>query len=80
MLATQMNQHIINGAILKNSLIQMSKFVLNHVQTRRIVIILEINIVATNFANKIGDPINVEEDLEVKSANETTNNNNRLYL
>ncbi|KAI8818562.1 uncharacterized protein EV422DRAFT_537495 [Fimicolochytrium jonesii] len=61
MLATQLNPHVVNDEIRKNGVLRMKRSVCNTVANKRIIIILEIEVL-TPFAElpKQGTPINVD--------------------
>ena len=59
MLTTQLNEHVVNGSIKRNCIIEMTKFVCNLVSGRRILIILSLNNLTPHAEDieKIGTPI-----------------------
>ncbi|KAL1919956.1 uncharacterized protein VTP21DRAFT_1888 [Calcarisporiella thermophila] len=59
MLATQLNEHITNGSLVKNSLVRLKRFVCNTVQHRKIAIVLEIEVL-TGTMEKVGSPVSIE--------------------
>ena len=62
MLATQANYLVQNNSIARDSIISLNRFVVNPVQGRKIVILLEVEVLGS--VPKIGSPTNVDEDLQ----------------
>ena len=59
MLATQQNQLVVDGAIDKHVVVKLTSFVANSVQGRKLIIILNLDIVPYD-GDRIGNPTNVE--------------------
>jgi len=60
MLATQMNMLIKNDNVKLNTVIQLSEFLCNNVQGRKIVIVLNLNVVA-DLGHRIGNPVQFKD-------------------
>ncbi|RSH89319.1 Replication factor A protein 1 [Saitozyma podzolica] len=60
MLATQLNDKVENKELDKHVVVKLTHFVLNAVQGRKLIIILDLNVQPWN-GEKIGDPKNVEQ-------------------
>jgi len=74
MLATQLNDMIRNNIIDSRCVIKLNEYVCNTIHNRRIVIILNLEIVAPSLSGNIGSPQNIEQVLgsNVQSANAPT--------
>ncbi|KAI5070171.1 hypothetical protein GOP47_0014514 [Adiantum capillus-veneris] len=55
MLATQLNEHIKSGQVLKGSIVKLVEYICNTVQQRKIIIVLNMEVVAS-VSEIIGDP------------------------
>ncbi|KXS09224.1 replication factor-a protein [Gonapodya prolifera JEL478] len=63
MLATQLNDILTSGVLQRNGLFRLTEYVLNTVSTRRVVVILNIEVLTPNNGQveRFGNPRNIEE-------------------
>lgn len=59
MLATQLNAQVADGSLMLNTIIRMKDFIANEVSNKRIVIILQVDILVT-AASKVGNPVSAD--------------------
>lgn len=64
MLATQLNTMVTSGTLRPNALIRLTKYLCNTVSGRRIVIVLNLDIVLADAGGVLGNPVNLREDGE----------------
>ncbi|KAJ7953349.1 Replication protein A subunit [Quillaja saponaria] len=67
MLATQKNELVSSGKLQKGSIVQLNSFVCNVVQNRRIVIIMELDVILET-CDIIGEPVPVQKAVPVQSS------------
>jgi len=60
MLATQKNDLVTDGKLKQNAIVRLSEFICTGVQNRRIVIVLDLDIVEADHKDKIGAPQNID--------------------
>ena len=60
MLATQKNDLVTGGKLKQNAIVRLSEFICPEVQNRRIVIVLDLDIVEADHKDKIGAPQNID--------------------
>ena len=60
MLATQKNDLVTDGKLKQNAIVRLSEFICTEVQNRRIVIVLDLDIVEADHKDKIGAPQNID--------------------
>jgi replication factor A1 len=60
MLATQWNSILAEDKLTKNGIIILKKYITNSVHNRRIVIIVEVEVLIREMESRIGEPINIE--------------------
>lgn len=68
MLATQMNTLVTEEKIKKNAIVRLLKYVCNTVNNRRIIIIINAEVINSDLGHRIGDPINVSKDTKRDAA------------
>ncbi|CAO3638936.1 unnamed protein product [Cunninghamella echinulata] len=68
MLSTQTTPLVESGEISRYCLLRLKEFVCNEIQNRRILIILNLDVVAKGFESRLGNPVNIE------NSNPTANN------
>jgi replication factor A1 len=59
MLATQLNEHVVQGLIAINAVIRMNDFIANEVANKRIIIILNVEVLG-NPGERVGAPVSVD--------------------
>ena len=64
MLATQKNDLVTDGKLKQNAIVRLSEFICTGVQNRRIVIVLDLDIVEADHKDKIGAPQNIDTVVE----------------
>ncbi|PWN54342.1 replication factor-a protein [Violaceomyces palustris] len=69
MLGSQKRSMVESGEVDKNSVIRVLQFATNPVQNRRIIILLNFEVVSPPTLERLGSPKNVDEALTVKSEN-----------
>lgn len=60
MLATQLNHLILEGGCQKFSIIRLTNYTINMVGERRVVVLLNVELVEANYPKKIGAPVSIE--------------------
>lgn len=79
MLATQWNHILAEDKLTKNGIIILKKYITNSVHNRRIVIIVEIEVLNREMHMRIGEPINIEPgQTNTTHSNGNTNGNGNL--
>src|SRR5271170_5058805 len=60
MLATQWNSILAENKLTKNGVVMLKKYITNSVHNRRIVIIVEVDVLTREMESRIGEPVNIE--------------------
>lgn len=67
MLATQLNQLVASGQIADNALIRVNDYMNNLVQNKNVIILLAVEVVNSQYGQKIGNPSDIEADPSAKA-------------
>ena len=72
MLATQWNHILAEDKLAKNGVVMLKKYITNSVHNRRIVIIVEVEVLNREASMRIGEPINIEPGQSMMTMPSTT--------
>jgi len=67
MLATQLNQLVASGQIVDHALIRVNDYMNNLVQNKNVIILLAVEVVNSQYGQRIGNPSDIEADPSAKT-------------